>query len=92
MTFSNWVLAMTPLLIIVSPLLFGLYLSWLQNRPGGAGENQVRRISELHNELGQKPGLDPAKLSWIQAVHEVNWLEGCVRTRRTIQRLNQRLE
>ena len=81
MTFTNSVLAMIPALIVLSPILLGGWVEWLENRPGGASEYHVRRIKEMCKELGEKPICDPATLSWNEAMDECSRLENRVRPR-----------
>ncbi len=81
MTFTNSVLAMIPALIVLSPILLGGWVEWLENRPGGASEYHVHRIKEMCKELGEKPIRDPATLSWNEATDECSRLKNRVRPR-----------
>lgn len=77
------------LLVSLGPITlilgFFFWMHWKENRPGGATDYHQRRIHELCHELDRKPYPHPSKMSWKQAIDEVNWLEDSLRRKRRLE-------
>ena len=64
----------------------GIWMHRKENRPGGILDHHVRRINELHVELGTKPRKNLAALSWKEGFREISRLEQSLKLKRALGR------